>query len=533
MEKLHLPWNSVGNLLEDAARKHADRPLFIFEDEKLSYREVDTRVNRIANALRELDVKKGDAVSVMLHNGFDFPLIWLAIAKAGAVMVPVNINYQAHDLEYILNDSSASLMIIHHNFLSRFEAIRGRVPGIRDVLVLGDGNSLYKSFEQQVDRAADSFTIDDVGDEDLLNIQYTSGTTGFPKGCMLTHRYWMVTAYHIRDMVQLDHTDVDLTAQSFYYLDGQWNVLMCMIAGAAIVIMPKFSVSKFWPTVIKNNVTFFYVLSTMPNYLLSREPDALERNHKVKRVLCSAIVPALHETFEQRFSCPWREVFGMTETGTDIFVPFDDRDCVGSGAIGAPVSTKEARIIDSTDNQLPDGEAGELIIRGEPMMSGYWQKPEATEEVFRGGWLHTGDLAFRDEKGYFHLVGRVKDMVRRNAENISSAEVEGVLVQHPKIKVAAIVPVPDLIHGEEVKAYVILNDNEDKDSLPPQEIIAFAQSRLARFKVPRYIEYVTDLPRTPSERVEKHKLIKAKDDLRLDSYDAEREIWITGDNLEG
>ena len=165
-------------------------------------------------------------------------------------------------------------------------------------------------------------------------------------------------------------------------------------------------------------------------------------------------------------------------------------------------------------------------------MLGYWKKPEATAEILRDGWCHTGDLAYKDEKGYLHLVGRIKEMVRRGAENISTAEVEGVLAEHDKIVLSAIVPVPDPLRGEEVKAYVVLKKGETKNTVPPREIIAFAKSKLARFKVPRYIEYADDLPRTPSERVEKHKLIRAKEDLRLDSYDAEKDIWITRSMIE-
>jgi crotonobetaine/carnitine-CoA ligase len=212
----------------------------------------------------------------------------------------------------------------------------------------------------------------------------------------------------------------------------------------------------------------------------------------------------------------------------DIFVPIDDTDSVGSGAVGKSINpTTQARIVDSHGIEVPDGESGELILRSESMMLGYWKKPEATDEMLRDGWCHTGDLAYKDEKEYFHLVGRIKEMVRRGAENVSTAEVEGVLAEHDKIVLSAIVPVPDPLRGEEVKAYVVLKKGESKETVPPQEIIEFARSKLASFKVPRYLEYVDELPLTPSERVKKHKLIEAKEDLRLDSFDAERNLWFS------
>jgi len=532
METTDVPWNSLGHLVEKASLENGNKPFLIFEGKRLGYADANRRINRIAHTLRKFGAKKGDRISVMLPNGFDFPLIWLAIAKFGAVMVPTNINYKEHDLRYILNDSEASLMVIHNEYVPLLEKIRSDIKGLKQVLVTDCKSSAYTSFTDEVESASEEFHIEDVDQEDLVNIQYTSGTTGFPRGCMLTHEYWMLLGKDMYDMFKPQPNDVDLTAQPFYYMDGQWNVAMCMMAGIPLVIMPKFSVSKFWPTIHKYNVTFFYVLGAMPAYLLSREEDELEKTHNVRMVGCSAIVPELHATLERRFNCPWRETFGMTESGCGLFVPMDDADCVGSGAMGKPARTKEAKIVDNDGNDVPDGEVGELILRGQGLMVGYWKKPEATKEVFRGGWFHTGDLAFKDDKGYFHWVGRLKDMVRRSGENISTAEVEGILVQHEKVKVAAVLPVPDPMREEEVKAYLILKETEGKDTVSPQEIIEFARTRLAPFKVPRYIEYVADLPLTPSKRVEKHKLLKAKEDLRLDSYDAERGIWITQEIID-
>ncbi|MFO7772872.1 MAG: AMP-binding protein [Dehalococcoidia bacterium] len=532
METIQIPWKSVGQLVEKASLENGHKTFLIFEGQNLGYADANKRINRIANTLRRFGAGKGDRISVMLPNGFDFPLTWLAIAKLGAVMVPTNVTYKEHDLEYILNDSESSLMLIHNECVPLLERVRPDIKGLKQVLVTDCKSSTYKSFADEVENASEEFHIEDVGLDDLLNIQYTSGTTGFPRGCMLTHEYWMLLGKDMYDMFKPQPDDVDLTAQPFSYMDGQWNVAMCMMAGIPLVIMPKFSVSKFWPTVHQCNVTFFYVLGAMPAYLLSRGEDELEKTHNVRMVACSAIVPELHATLERRFNCPWRETFGMTESGCGLFVPFDDTDCVGSGAMGKPAPTKEAKVVDNDGNDVPDGEVGELILRGQGLMLGYWKKPEATREVFRDGWLRTGDLAFKDEKGYFHWVGRLKDMVRRSGENISTAEVEGVLVQHEKVKVAAVLPVPDPMRGEEGKAYLILKDAESKETVSPQEIVEFARTKLAPFKVPRYIEYVTDLPRTPSERVEKHKLLKATQDLRLDSYDAEQGIWITQEIID-
>ncbi len=526
MKKIELKWPSVGHLLEDAAKKFKDKALFIYESQRLSFEEVNIRVNKTANALRDIGVEKSDKVSIMLPNGFEFPITWLAIAKLGAVMVPTNINYREHDLEYILTDSEASAIVIHQDYLSLLEKIKLKTPTLKHIVVVGDTPAKYHNYQEVLSNAGETFSIENAEENNLLNIQYTSGTTGFPKGCMLTHRYWLSLGQLLGEFFQASPDDVDLTAQPFYYMDPQWNTIVCLMMGMSLVIMHRFSPTHFWQAVKENNVTWFYVLGTMPFYLLNLEPNSeLEQNHKLKFVVCSGIMPQYHETFEKRWNVPWREGFGMTETGADLMVPLEDTECVGTGAMGKPVSTKEAKVIDEDGKEVPDGAVGELVMRGEPMMLGYWNKPEATEAFFKDGWAHTGDLVYKDEKGFYHWVGRLKDMIRRTGENISSVEVEGVLMEHEKIALAAVVPVPDKLRGEEVKAYIVLKQGETADAVPPQEIVEFAKQKLAYFKVPRYIEYAEDLPRTPSERVEKHKLIAAKNDLRVGSYDAVDKIW--------
>lgn len=518
--RLDIPWGSLGHLLEDAAARHGDRTQFIFEGASRTFAETNRQVNRLANALRGLGIAKGDRVSVMLPNGFDFPTAWLALAKLGAVMVPTNTAYVERDLQFVLSDSGAKAILLDEEYLPRLEAVRASLPALEHVLAVGTPglNTLIES-------ASESFTIDGVGQDDLLNIQYTSGTTGFPKGCMLTHRYWLLMGQLTYEYLRIMPDDVDLTAQPFYYMDPQWNTSACMIAGVPLVIMPRFSVSRFWPTVHEHGVTFFYVLGTMPFFLMKRESDELERSHRLRIVACSGIAPDFHAEFERRFNVPWREAFGMTETGVDLLVPLDDAASVGSGAMGAPVRTKRARVIDAEGSDLPDGEIGQLIVSGEPMMLGYWNLPDKTAETIRDGWLHTGDLVYRDARGYFHWVGRLKDMVRRGGENISASEVESVIMEHERIRAAAVVPVPDPLRGEEVKVYVVLKDGETPETLPPVAIVEFAARKLARFKLPRYVEYVDRFPLTPSERVAKHELIKGRADLRANSYDMVDAVW--------
>jgi len=526
VEQVNLPWASLGHLLEDAASKHPAQSFIIFEGERISYADADKRVNRIANVLRGLGLQKGARVGVMMPNGLDFPLIWLALAKTGLVLVPVNVEYQHHDLEYVLRDSGAEAAIVHAGFESRLQQTASSLKDLRHVIVAGAGDKDAAGFEARVAQASPQHMIADVGEHDLINIQYTSGTTGFPKGCMLTHRYWMLIGHFGKEILGANAKDVNFNAQPFYYMDGMWNLTLCMMAGIPLVLAPRFSVSKFWRTVADNGVTFFYCLGAMPVMLMNREADALEKQHKVRAVYCSGIGPQMHRELETRFGCPWREGYGTTESGTETMARLDDFASVGTGSLGRNIASKESRIVDNAGREVAQGGTGEYISRGEPVMLGYWNKPEATAETLREGWFHSGDLGFKDAQGGFHIVGRIKDMVRRSGENISTAEVESVLVLHPSVKLAAVVPVPDEVRGEEVKAYVVLRDGENPETVSPQSIIDHAKSQLAAFKVPRYVEFVDALPMTPSERVEKHKLIKAKTDLRLGSYDRTAGDWI-------
>lgn len=529
MEEFTVRYKNLVDLLDQSVAKHGEKPLFFFPDDskEISYDEFGKIVNQTANIISKRGIVKGDRVAVMLPNTMEFPVAWMAIGKRGAIMVPINTSYQSADLEYVLNDSGAKMIFIHEDYYHILEKVLAKCKDLKYIVVVGekhlkDGIDYYRELED----AEMSFEAPDIELEDLMNIQYTSGTTGFPKGCMLTHKYWLQLGKAASEKMEITEEDRNLCAQPFYYMDAQWNTVLCMMHGIALVVMKRFSSSRHWEICKKYGVTFFYCLGTMPLYLLNMPEDPEnEKQHKLRAVYCSGIYPQLHKTFEDRWNVPWREAFGMTETGVDLIVSLDDTGRVGSGATGKPIPSKEARIVDENDNELPPGEVGELVVRGEPMMLGYWNKPEATAKIMRNGWLHTGDLAYKDEHGYFYWVGRKKDMVRRGGENISSAEVESVLSEHPKIKLAAVVPVPDPLREEEVKAYIVLSEGETAETVSPEEIVEFARQNLSLFKAPRYIEYRDELPKTPSERVEKYKLVSEKDDLRKDSYDVVDEVW--------
>ncbi|ADG79482.1 AMP-dependent synthetase and ligase OS=Tsukamurella paurometabola (strain ATCC 8368 / DSM /CCUG 35730 / CIP 100753 / JCM 10117 / KCTC 9821 / NBRC 16120/ NCIMB 702349 / NCTC 13040) OX=521096 GN=Tpau_2884 PE=3 SV=1 [Tsukamurella paurometabola] len=488
---------TITGLLADGAARTPDAELLRFGDESWTYRRFDEASSRLAHRLIETDgIAPGDRVAIMLPNIAGWPLTWLAALKAGAVAVPVNSAYRAADLQFVLTDSGARVIVTDGDHLPLVREVISGDPALAGVAVLDIAETADAAFPATAPEVS-------VGPETLANLQYTSGTTGFPKACMLTHDYWTRIGWVCAGSVGLGPDDVLLTAQPFSYMDPQWNTVLALTTGAPLVVLPRFSASGFMADVRSHGATFCYVLGSMPTLLFKQPPGPEDRDNRLRAVFCSAIPQALHADLEERWGAPWREVYGMTESGMDLYSPFHDVDAVGSGTLGHPVPTKQIRIVDADGTEVAAGTPGELTVSGAPMMLGYWNRPEATAETIRDGWLHTGDLAVVDEHGGIRLVGRLKDMVRRGGENVAAVEVEAALEHDDAVVASAVVAEPDPVLGEEVKAFVQLGPGIAAERATAAAIVARVAQRLAKFKVPRYIEFVTDFPRTPSQRVAK------------------------------
>ena len=485
-----------------AACRWGGRDALIFDETgvRISFAELERASNAVASRLLREGIGAGDRVAVMLRNHPAFPLTWLALSKIGAAMVPLNVNYRLVDARHVLEHSDPVAVIAAPEFEPLLsEAAEGKAPrffttdsGARDLM----------------DSSAPPLSLPAVGPHTLVNIQYMSGTTGHPKGCMLPQGYWIFLARQIlHDIVALDETDIMLTAQPFYYMDPQWNLATALMTGATLVVLDGFHPATFWSKVREHNVTFFYCVGAMPTLMLKMPSTADDADHRVRRIMSSAIPPKLHGALERRWGVPWVEAFGMTESGGGLCVPAHEHDLlVGSGSIGRPMFGRDADVVDEHDGFAGPGQVGELVLRGPWMMQGYFRDPAATADGLRNGWLHTGDLVRRDEDGRFHYVARKKDVIRRSGENIAAAEVEDVIQSHPSVYAAACLAEPDDLRGEEVKAIVV--QAEDADGVSPSELIEHCRRQLAAFKVPRYwLIRKEDLPRTPSERVAKNELV--------------------------
>lgn len=489
---------TLTGLLTQRAQEAPDREFLRFGDWSWTFADIDAWTSRLAHRMAQVDaVRAGDRVAIMLPNVVHWPVVWLAALKAGAVVVPVNCAYQRADLAFVLRDSGARVVFTdseRSGLVSQVVAEEGL--DVRVVDVADDGSEPFPAVAPELGAEADT----------LANLQYTSGTTGFPKACMLTHGYWTRLGWICAAATGLDSADVLLSTQPFSYMDPQWNTALALTIGAPLVVLPRFSASTFMADVRRHRATFCYVLGSMPTLLFKQPPADDDRDNDLRMVLCSGIPVALHAELEERWGAPWREVYGMTESGIDLISPFGDDAAVASGSLGRPVPTKQVRVVvpgDATRAEVAAGEPGELVIAGVPMMDGYWNRPDATDQTLRDGWLHTGDLVVRRPDGGIQLVGRIKDMVRRGGENVACVEVEAALERDERVVASAVVAEPDEVLGEEVKAFIQLAQGAPADRATAQSILERAGAQLARFKVPRYVEFVADFPRTPSERVAK------------------------------
>jgi crotonobetaine/carnitine-CoA ligase len=372
--------DTLAEVVRAAAARWTDRIAWVFEhtDQQLTFAEIDRRSDALAALLVGLGVRSGDRVAVMLDNRPEFPLCWLALAKLGAAIVPVNINYRQHDATHVLAHAQCRTVLTSTRFVALLESVRGSTALQRIVDL--DSTELPTPDEPLVGRPVP---------ETIANVQYSSGTTGAPKGCLLPNRYWTGLAGGLIGAFPfITAADVILTAQPFHYMDPQWNVVLGLMSGARLVVLDRFHPTTFWTKIREHKVTWFYCLGLMPKLLLDMPPSPKDRKHRVRAVCASAIPPELHAALEQRWGTPWFEAFGMTETGSDIRLePADHDDAVGTGCLGRPVAGREAMIITADGEPAERGVVGELALRGVGMMHGYFRDPAATSAAYTGGWF--------------------------------------------------------------------------------------------------------------------------------------------------
>ena len=510
-------------MLEDAARDVPDQLLWDFfqAESRATYAEVRDTAAALARGMSQRGVRRGTVVAVMLPNVPEYPLSWLAAARLGAVVVPLNPQYTAREVQYVLEDAGATFAIVHHASAAVLDGALAQQNQLnRDrVFVVGADTGDWESYSTLLDGGPVESTAD-AGPalDDLLNIQYTSGTTGLPKGCLLTHRHWLTCGIVNARRDGRVYRRI-LASTPFFYMDPHWLLLMTLFQRATLFVAERQSATYFMEWVRQHRIEF----CLFPELVLKQPPSADDGNNVLIRMNVYGVKPDRQAEIEQRFNVIAREAYGMTEMGSVMYMPMESTDMVGSGSCGIPSPFRECRIVDSDGAVLDVGEVGELQVRGPGRMLGYHRKPEANAAAFDGEWFRTGDLFRRDGRGYYYLVGRLKDMIRRSGENVSAQEVERVLRGIPEVLEAAVIGVPDEARGEEILAIVVPAEGT---TVEPDQLFSYCAQSLARFKIPRFLRVETVLPKTPSGKIAKGQLRDRWRVSQAGCYDRSVQTWL-------
>ncbi len=488
---------------------HPHKTAIIFEGTQITYRRLHRRVNQVCCWLQSLGIEKGDRVAVMLGNCPEFMELYLACSRLGSIFVPINYRLAAPELDYTLGNARPRLFVFGAPYfptVSSLDLDRHRplvllvaIPGSE----IGDGIIDYHAgvgaFEGQIPFLTESMAPR--GPEEPQVIMYTSGTTGRPKGAVLSHRKTFFNCLNADIFFKLHFDDIMLVVLPLFHSGGLFIQASPVIyKGGTLVIHPSFDPQRTYEDILKYRVTKFLGVPTVYKSLVKAEAE--------KRAACSTLkicaiggeklTPELMAQFRQAgFSL--RQIMGQTETSILLWASEEDAERKPA-SVGRPVFHADVKIFDRQGRVCPPGQVGEIVVRGSIMMTEYWQDPVKTEETIRGGWLHTGDLARMDEDGYFYLVDRARDMYISGGENVYPAEIERVLRTHPGIEDVAVVGIPDETWGETGCAFVI---PEADASITPEEIISYCEGRLARFKWPQKVLLVENFPRTALGKVRK------------------------------
>lgn len=497
----------VRNLLERRARDSAGTQFMIFAGgERWSYAETLRRVRRYAAGLHALGVGHGDLVLSWQGNGPMAVTTFLALNYLGAVYVPINTSYRGQLLEHAVGKSGARLMIGDGRLLERLAAID--TGALEAVVAIGDERPAVRGLklrDQEVLTAADESALPTDGDIapwDTQMVIYTSGTTGPSKGVLTSyiHSYTAATSFR-----NVGPGDRNLLQLPMFHVGGPLAVLWALVHAGSAVVVDTFSVSAFWDTVRRHQITTVGLLGAMTQFLLKAPSSPGDRDHPLRSVVIAPFDENAIE-FGRRFGVPTYTEFNMTELSVPLFAgPNPDVP----GTCGKPRAGVELRLVDANDVEVPAESSGELVVRADQpwtMSHGYLNDAEATARAWRNGWFHTGDLFRRDADDNYFFVDRLKDALRRRGENISSFEVESAILRHPAIREAAVVPVPGAGSEDDVLAVVAPAPG---CAVEPAEVIEFLRDKLAYFMIPRYVRVLDELPRTPTQKVEKHRLREA------------------------
>jgi long-chain acyl-CoA synthetase len=489
---------NLASILTDSAKRDPEHVAIKLDDTEVSYGMLEEATAHFAGALADKGFAPGDRVGIMLPNVPYFPICYYGVLRAGGVVVPMNVLLKRREVAFYLSDSAARLLFAWEGFAE--DARAGAQEAGAECVIVSPG-----SFEPLLAGAQPRRDVVDRDPHDTAVILYTSGTTGTPKGAELTHQNLARNAEVSRAMFDLGSETITLGALPMFHSFGQTCGLNATIAGGGtLTLIPRFDPGKALEIIQRDRVNLFEGVPTMYNAML-HHPER-ERFDTSTLEICasggSAMPVELMRGFEEAFGCKVLEGYGLSESSPVASFNLRDRERK-PGSIGIPIAETEMKVVDDDGNEVPEGEVGEIVIRGHNVMKGYWNNAEATSETVRDGWLHTGDMATVDEDGYFFIVDRKKDMIIRGGYNVYPREIEEVLYEHPDVVEAAVIAVAHDELGEEVGAAVALRDGA---SATPQELSEFVKARVAAYKYPRRVWLVDELPKGPTGKILKREI---------------------------
>jgi carnitine-CoA ligase len=502
---------TIRELLEHKASEESTHAYLRFEEKTITYEALNEAVNRLANGLVALGLEPGDRVAVMLPNHPDHVAIFLAMAKIGVVQVPVNIHLKGASLDYVVENSKLRAVVVDTSFREPILKVLERHP-VEFLIWRGDTVNTDPGTAHSLDELASEPNEESPPyaprTEDVLAILYTSGTTGPPKGVLVTDKMLRASATGVATLTDIQPNDTMLFWEPLYHIGGGQLVVLGLMHSVTLALVNRFSASRFWDQVRHYGATHLHYLGSVLQILLKQRPQPDDADNPVRIAWGGGCTPQVWREFERRYGVQIRECYGMTESSSIVTVNTDGK----VGSVGKPLPYFEVDITDDFGESLGPDSTGEIVVREkEPglILRGYFRNPAATESALRDGRLYTGDLGRYDEDGYIYFMGRKKDSVRRRGENVSAWEVERIINEHPDVEESALVGVPSEVGDEDLKIFITPAPERRPD---PLVILQWCEERMAYYQVPRYVAFVESFEKTPTERIRKEKLTKSTDD---------------------
>ncbi len=492
---------NIAHHLERGKLLFPDKTALIFEEKSFTYKQLDQLVNRVANGLHGLGIRKGDRVALFLPNIPEFVISYLGILKIGAVAVSINVMFKRAEVSYIIHDCAAKAIITTES--EREQVLEADLPELQHILIAEGQAGKGMSLAQLMANASPTMRAVEMDRYAPACIVYTSGTTGFPKGATLSHGNVISNMYSHNRCCGMQPNDQLLLYLPLFHCFGQNAILNAGLnVCATIILQRRFDLEQVLQAIDRYKVTMFFGVPTIFIKLLNT--TTVDFNLDSVRYYFSAAAPMpieVAQNWQDKYGQVIHEGYGLTETSPCSCYNHDLKYKLGS--IGAPIENVEMKIVDGEGHQVEPGELGEILIRGPNVMLGYWNRPFETAEVIKNGWFHTGDIGQMDEDGFFYIVDRLKDMVNVSGFKVYPTEVENVIYQHPAVAEVAIYGVPDSFKGEIVKANIVLKSGH---AITEQHMVEFCYERMAAYKVPRVINFVDDIPKNPTGKVLKRML---------------------------